>query len=207
MFADTHFETLFSERLGKLGRFLHAWEALGRVDVEGIRVDRLAVMNRVTDGLKQTELETVAPFDSDAEVRKDEEALMRAIDIFEMIEAGDARAARISCFAIVEQMELLVGFCMTEHGIHEKVWVLEIPGFVLPTVSKSCADRETASHARRPGNLWAMTGSPFNGWCYVCRFHSVGLTDRTIVGDNTKLNDGRRVNGTSVRLLADTAHS
>jgi hypothetical protein len=85
MLANAHLEALFGKRLGELGRLLHAGEAFGRVDVEGIGIDRLAVVHRVADGLEEAELEPVASLYADAEIGKDEEALMRAVDVFEVV--------------------------------------------------------------------------------------------------------------------------
>lgn len=65
---------------------------------------------RMADGFEETELEAVSAFDTDAEVWKDKEALMRAIDILEVVETGYAGAARVSCLAVVEQVKFLIRF-------------------------------------------------------------------------------------------------
>lgn len=90
MLANTHFETLLCKRLGEASGLFHAREALSRVDVEGIGIDGFAVMHRVSDSLKEAQLESVASFDADAQIWKDEEALVRAVDVLQVVEARDA---------------------------------------------------------------------------------------------------------------------
>lgn len=207
MLANAHFETLLGKRLGKLSRLLHTRETFGRVDVEGIGIDRFAMVDRVTDGLKEAKLETVAAFNTNAQVGEDKEALMRAIDVLEVVETGDARSARITSFAVVEQVQFLVGVGVAQHGIHEKIGVLQVPGLVFPSIAEGGRDGQSSPDAGRFGKVGTMTWPSLNGWCDRRAVDGVGLANGTIVGDDAKLDDGSGVDGTSIGLFADTAHA
>ena len=161
----------------------------------------------VTNGLEQAKLETVPSFNTDAEVGKDKEALVGAIDVFEVIEAGDARAAGVPRLSIVEQVKLFISFGVAEHGVHEEVWILEIPSFVFPAISKGSADGQAASYPLRPWYFGVMTRSPFHGWCYGRALDGIGLMDGLIVSDDAELDDGSRVDRTSISFFANSAHS
>lgn len=165
------------------------------------------MVDRVTDGLKKTELETVSTLDADAQVGKDKEALVRAVDILEVVEARDARAARVSRLSVVEQMQLLVRVRVAQHGIHEVIGILQIPGLVLPAIAEGGGDGHSTPDAWRLGKLGAMTGPPLDGGRDRSAVDRVILAYGSIVGDDAELYDGSWVDGTSVGLFANTAHA
>jgi hypothetical protein len=68
VFANTNLYALISHSTRELRGLLHAGELLGRVDVEGSRVDRFTMPNRCPNNLKQGKFETVASFHSHTEI-------------------------------------------------------------------------------------------------------------------------------------------
>lgn len=78
----------------------HARESFGGIHDKGRRVDAFAVMNLCTHRLEEGEFQSILALDSDAQVGKDEEALMRSIDVSEVIEARDATTSCIASLAI-----------------------------------------------------------------------------------------------------------
>lgn len=67
-------------------------------------------MDLVANGLEQAQLEAIPALDADAKIREDKEALMTAINVFEVVETRDAAASSVPCFAIRQQVQLLVPF-------------------------------------------------------------------------------------------------
>lgn len=67
-------------------------------------------MDLCADGLKETKFESVPSLYANAQIGKDEEPLMRAVDILQMIEAGDAAPCRVPCLTIGQKVKLLVLF-------------------------------------------------------------------------------------------------
>lgn len=131
---------------------------------------------------------------------------MRAVNVLEVVEARDAGAARVPCFPIVEQVKLFVGLGIAEHGVHEKVRVLEVPRLVLPAITEGGGDGQASPHAWRPGKRGTMPRPPFDGWSHGCILDGIALTHGTIVCNDAELHDGCWIDRSSVGLLPHTAH-
>jgi hypothetical protein len=121
--------------------------------------------------LKKTQLEPVSSFYPDAQIRKDKEALLCAINVLEMVQARHTTASRIPRLAILKQMQLFVGVCICKHGVHKVVWVLQVPSLVLPAWSPLCANRYPSSKrgGAREGSRraqYAALGSTRSGWAF-----------------------------------------
>jgi hypothetical protein len=113
------------------------------------------------NGLKEAELESVSSLDADAQIRKDEEALVRAVNVLQMVEAGDTAACRVPCLAIRQKVKLLVLLGIGQHGAHEVAGVLQIPSLVFPSLSFPCDHRLSSTYLRKVGVPWSW-------WLDVC---------------------------------------
>lgn len=119
--ADTNPQTLVGHHARQIGGLGHARELLSRVDRESGGQFRRAVVHLLVDDLEQRELELVATFLADAEVREDEEGGILVVDVLQVVQRRDRGAREETSTPVVDDVQLGILVVATDKARKEEV--------------------------------------------------------------------------------------